>query len=66
MNGKFGNNIWVSADQAEIAIEVVDDLGQSEIFIVQVQPRDRGPEPQVVECAVTPEALDGWAFTQLA
>lgn len=65
MSDTFGN-AWVSNDRTEMAVEVIDSTGQTEVFIMQALLGRHGPEPVITDCAVAPEALEsGWTFIRV-
>lgn len=63
--GTFGG-IWISDDRTELAVEIIDDDGATEVVIMQVW-RDEGDgdraQPLVTDAYVQPEVLDrGWTY----
>jgi hypothetical protein len=60
---KFGG-IWISDDRTELAVEVTDQNGNTEIVTLEVCPDQEGdPRPLVNGICVQPEALErGWTY----
>ena len=62
-SGTFGGN-WVSDDRTELAVEVIDKDGTTDVAIIQVWTDVRGfNRPLATDSCVQPEVLDqGWTY----
>jgi hypothetical protein len=57
---RFGA-LWISDDRAELGVEMINDDGSVELFILQATPGEDTAEPVVTDICVMPEVFDtGW------